>query len=160
MEYLDVVNDNDEVVGEISRRDLYTKLLTHRIVHVLVFNKKEELALQLRSNKMSYRPLHWSTSAGGHVQKGESYEQAAKRELKEECGIDGDLELLFKEMYTGEQGVRKFLGTFKLIVNESFDYKNDEVDRIEFFSIDKIKEMILSGEKIHPELKFIINNHF
>ena len=70
MEYIDVVNDRDEVVGEVSRKDLYKKALLHRIVHVLVFNKKEELALQLRSDKMSYRPLYWSTSAGGHVQKG------------------------------------------------------------------------------------------
>lgn len=163
MEYLDVVNDDDEIIGEVSRKDLYNELSAHRIVHVLVFNKNEELALQMRSDKMSYLPRHWSTSAGGHVQKGESYEQAAKRELMEECGIDGDLEMLFKEQYIGELGehrVKKFLMVFKIVVEDTFNFKNDEVEKIEFHSMDKVKEMISNGEKFHPELLYIIENHF
>ena len=38
MEILDQVNENDEVIGNASRDEIYDKKLMHRIVHVLVFN--------------------------------------------------------------------------------------------------------------------------
>ncbi|MCA9460196.1 MAG: NUDIX domain-containing protein, partial [Nanoarchaeota archaeon] len=83
MELLDIVNRKDEVIGVASKEDVYKKSLTHRIVHILIFNDKNELALQLRSKKVSFCPSHWSTSVGGHVQSGESYEGAALREYQE-----------------------------------------------------------------------------
>ena len=35
---MDVVNDKDEVVGQVDKEDVYKKLLCHWIVHVLIFN--------------------------------------------------------------------------------------------------------------------------
>lgn len=160
MEYLDVVDDQDRVVGRASRKEIYQSLLTHRIVHVLVFNNAGEMALQLRSKDVPYRPLHWSTSAGGHVAPGESYEQAAKRELMEECGIDVDIELICQDIYFHEKTLKKFLSIYKAVYNEPLVMKNEEVERIEFLSVEKIKQMIVEGEKIHPELAFIIEKHF
>lgn len=54
MEYIDVVNEDDVVVGVVPYPDVYKKLLLHRIVHILIFNNKEELALQKRSKKKSF----------------------------------------------------------------------------------------------------------
>ena len=79
--------ENDEVIGKASKKDVYEKLLTHRIVHVIVFNDKREMALQLQSKYKSFCPQHWSSAAGGHVQSGESYEQAVIREVKEETNM-------------------------------------------------------------------------
>jgi isopentenyldiphosphate isomerase len=160
MEYLDVVNDEDEVVGKASRDKIYKNLLSHRIVHVLIFNSTGEMALQLRTKNMSHCPLHWSTSAGGHVKSGESYQEAAERELKEECGIDTNIEFMFKDRYIHKDILTKFLSTFKTLYDQPLKMKNREVETIEFFSINKIKEMIRKGEKILPELKYIIDNHF
>ena len=39
-EYLDVVDESDNVVGKASFPEIYEKKLMHRIVHVLVFDKK------------------------------------------------------------------------------------------------------------------------
>ncbi|MFA6525194.1 MAG: NUDIX domain-containing protein [Patescibacteria group bacterium] len=160
MEYIDVVNDQDQVVGKATRKEIYQNLLTHRIVHVLVFNSAGEMALQLRGRNVSYLPLHWCTSAGGHVNSSESYEVAAKRELKEECGIDTEIEFMYQDVYFHENKLKKFLAIFRTMYNEPLIMKNEEVERIEFFSIEKIKQMIASGEKMHPELSFIIKNHF
>ena len=87
MEFLDVVNENDEVMDRASKREVYEKLLTHRIVHILIFNDKGEMALQLQSKYKSFCPNHWCTAAAGHVLSGESYEKAALRELEEEIGV-------------------------------------------------------------------------
>jgi isopentenyldiphosphate isomerase len=97
MEFIDVVNENDEVIDNAPKNEIYEKKLLHRIVHVFVFNDKGELALQLQSLNKKFCPHHWATSATGHVKSGESSEQAAIRELEEEIGIKTKIDLFWKD---------------------------------------------------------------
>lgn len=101
-EILDVVDEDNVVVGNTPKAEVYTKLLNHRIVHVLVFNTAGEMLLQLRSKNKSFMPGYWVTSAGGHVGSGETYEVAALRELQEELGVTGKLEFLYSDVYIYE----------------------------------------------------------
>ncbi len=163
MEFLDIVNENDEVIGKASKEEVYKNLLTHRIVHVLIFNGKKEMALQLRSKNIKFCPNHWCTAAAGHVSSGETYEQAALRETEEEIGIKLKLEFLYKDLYIDnfrKTGLKKILASFKSTYSGPFKINPDEVEKVEFFSLDKIQEMISSGEKIHPELLFLLRKHF
>ena len=159
MEFLDVVNERDEIVGNASKKDVYERLLPHRIVHVLIFNDKGEMALQLRGN-VSFCPHHWSTAVGGHVQSGESCEQAALREFEEELGTKAKIELVYKDFYNDSRDLKKFLYTFTCTFNGPFTPDPKDVDRIEFFTVDKIRAMIDAGEKFHPELLFLLEKHF
>jgi len=151
MEFLDVVNDKDEVIDKASRNEIYEKSLKHRIVHVLLFNNEGRLALQLRSRNTSFCPGHWSTSAGGHVRSGETYEEAAMREMKEEIGIEASIKPLCKLKYKN-----KLLKIFKAKYEGVCKF-NEEVDNVIFFSLSQIKEMVKMGDKFHPELLFLIN---
>ena len=163
MEILDVVNERDGVVGKASQKHIYEKLLSHRIVHILVFNKKGEMALQLRSKNKNFLPNYWCTAVCGHVQSGETYEQAALRECEEETGIKTKIEFLYKDLYLDnfrQTNLRKFLGTFKAIYRGPFKINPKEVEKMEFFSLEKIKKMIDKGEKFHPELLFLLGKHF
>lgn len=166
MEFFDIVDENDNIIERASKKETYEKLLTHRIVHVIVFNKKNEIALQLRSSKVPFCPLHWCTTASGHVRSGETYEEAAKRELKEETGIMLDLNFAYKDkyVYKDHDDIKKFLATFTANYNGQFILSGKEakfeVDRIEFFPLDKIKKMVENQEKIHPELLFLLKKHF
>lgn len=160
MEFSDIVNENDEAVGKASKKEIYEKQLLHRIVHVMVFNGKGEMALQLRSKNTPFCPLHWCTSAGGHVQSGESYEAAALRELKEEIGAEAKIDFAYKDLYTVSGNFRKFLVTFKTMFDGSFKINPAEVEKAEFFSLDEIQKMANNGEKFHPELLFLLRKHF
>ena len=51
MEYLDIVNDNDEVIGHCTVGESYDKLLPHRISHILIFNDEGKMLLQKRTAK-------------------------------------------------------------------------------------------------------------
>lgn len=160
MEILDIVNEKDEVIGNASREEIYKKLLPHRIVHVLIFNSKNEMLLQLRSKHVSFCPLHWSTAVGGHVQSGEDYEEGALREYEEELGTKNQLELMYTDVYRRENRPDKHLAVFKAINEGPFNKNLEAVERVEFFSLEKIRQMILDNEKFHPELLFILQKHF
>jgi isopentenyldiphosphate isomerase len=160
MEYLDIVNDQDEVTGRATRDNVYLNKFMHRIVHVLIFNDKEEMALQKRSKNVSWCPRHWSTPVGGHVQSGETFEQAAKREYQEELGISSEIRFAFKDTYNDNRGLKKFLVTFKTTYNGPFTIDKNDVEEIRFFTLDQIRQMIATGEKFHPELLFLLKNHY
>lgn len=160
MEFLDYVNDNDEVIGSASRSEVYEKKLLHRIVHVLVFNKIGELALQRSSDNKEFCPGHWGTSAGGHVQSGEDYQEAALRELEEELEVTLPLEFMFKDFYADGRGLRKILVTFKTSYDGPFLINKNGVQDIQFFSLDNVQKMINNGEMFHPELLFLLEKHF
>ena len=154
-EFLDIVDDKNEVVGSAPYDEVYSKRLNHRIIHVLIFNDKGEIFLQQRSAKKEFRPGHWVTSAGGHVQKGETYEQAAKRELKEELGIDTPLTFIHESPYDHYK-MRKFLQVFRGISDGPFNFNLDEVAGGRWFSVADVKDMVKKNQMIHPELAHVI----
>ncbi len=91
-EILEFVDINDRVLGTATRREIHDRGLTHRAVHVFVFNGQGEIYVQRRSSIKDRFPDRLDSSAAGHVEPGESYEAAAVRELKEELGIAADVE--------------------------------------------------------------------
>lgn len=160
MELLDVVNDKDEVIGHADIDKVHADKLLHRIVHVLIMNHAGEIALQWRSKKRSFCPQHWSTAVGGHVQSGETYEQAAIRECREELGTTiPKMKKTFYDLYSHENQGEKFITTFVATYDGPFYPNPEEVDKIVFFKIEEIKSMVQRGEKFHPELLFLLNKH-
>lgn len=162
MEYLDVVNEKDEVVGSAARPEIYAQGLPHRIVHAFLFNSNGELALQKRSATVSYCPLHWCTIVGGHVSQGETYETAIHREMKEEVGIETRLRFIGNILYVDPKRTdfKKFLGIFTGMYDGTFDISPREVDSAGFFSLEEIENMIEQGVLFHPELLFLLKNGY
>lgn len=160
MEFLDVVDREDKVVSRASYEEVYQNKLGHRIVHVMIFNSEGKIALQLRSSQVGFCPGHWSTTVGGHVRSGEEYNQAALREYQEELGVQSDLDFLGKDFYQIPGRPNKFLVTFKTRFDGPFRPNPKEVEKVSFFTIDEIKKMVENGEKIHPELLFLLKRYF
>lgn len=155
-EVLDIVDENNKVVGEAPYDEVYEKRLNHRIVHVLIFNDKGEIYLQRRSANKKFCPGHWVTSAGGHVQKGETYEQAAKRELKEELGAEMELTKIHECPYDHYK-MRKFLEIFRGVSEGPFDLNPEEVADGKWFAVNDVKDMVRKSQLIHPELAHVID---
>ena len=87
-EYLDVVNEEDIVVDRQTRQKCIEQGLLHRAVVVFLKNGRGETYLQKRSRHVMFYPGYWCASATGHVSSGEGYFEAARREVKEELGIE------------------------------------------------------------------------
>jgi isopentenyldiphosphate isomerase len=86
-EIFDVVNAQDEVIGQAPRREVHARGLWHRAVHVLVFNAQGGVFLQKRSMLKDIAKGKWDSSASGHLDTGEDYDACAVRELREEIGL-------------------------------------------------------------------------
>jgi 16S rRNA (adenine1518-N6/adenine1519-N6)-dimethyltransferase len=87
-----VVDDANEVIGQQARGAVHRDRLKHRAVHVFLFHRNGDLFLQRRSRLKDVAPGKWDSSAAGHLNVGESYADAARRELGEELGIDAATE--------------------------------------------------------------------
>ena len=86
----------DRVLRYAARSEVHGNNLYHRAVHILIFNEAVHVYLQQRSRWKDRHPLLWDSSAAGHVSGWENYDEAAKRELQEELGINVPLEKLLK----------------------------------------------------------------
>lgn len=88
-ELLPVVDMDDRQVGTATRREIHEKELVHRAVHVILSDGMGSFLIARRSDRKDRFPGWWDVSVGGHVGVGESYLECARREMREELGVDG-----------------------------------------------------------------------
>ncbi len=103
-EIFDVVDADDVVLRQATRGEVHAGRLVHRAVHVFVFNKRGDLLLQKRSSLKDLCPGLWDSSVSGHLDAGEDYPAAARRELAEEMGISAEAEEIAKLAPSEETG--------------------------------------------------------
>ena len=85
-----LADKDDDIIGTQLRGTPLKEGRFVMIAAVLLFNSKNELVMQKIAAHKKWGGL-WTYSAAGHVDAGEDYEDAAKRELKEEMGIDAKI---------------------------------------------------------------------
>ncbi|MGB9577424.1 MAG: NUDIX hydrolase [Candidatus Norongarragalinales archaeon] len=121
-------------------------------MHVFLVNPHDKsVYIQKRSETKSYLPGFYCTSAGGHVQTGESYEQAAARELNEELGLQLPLRKIHETNFVLDNQNR-FIHVFAAFSSETPRFADGEVAGGSFMSFDEAMALVAAGEKIHPQL--------
>ena len=64
-ELVDVVDDARVSIGTAPRREMRARRLPHRAAYVLVFNRRSELLIHLRTLDKDVYPGHWDVAIGG-----------------------------------------------------------------------------------------------
>jgi len=117
VEYFDVVDEQDRVIDRRPGGECLMKGLLHRAVAILLFDEHGAVYTQRRADWMGWYPGHWTLSVTGHVSSGETYEQAAKRELLEELGAECEPEWVAKvrtpDWPYGDLVEREYLAVFE-----------------------------------------------
>ncbi|MFJ3673104.1 NUDIX hydrolase [Streptomyces sp. NPDC090106] len=105
-EILDIVDENDRVVGRSPRGEAYARRLRHRCVFIQARDPEGRLFVHRRTPTKLVFPSLYDMWVGGVVGAGESYEDAALREAEEELGVSGlpAPEFLFKFLYDDGAG--------------------------------------------------------
>lgn len=89
-EWLDLVNEQDQVMTSVPRSVVYEQKLFSqmRSVWLMLRNSQGQLWIPRRSYSKSHLPGYLDGSVAGHVSAGEDYESAMIREAVEEIGLD------------------------------------------------------------------------
>ena len=134
-EIFDIVNEQDEVIGQAPRREVHARGLWHRAVHVLVYNARGQVFLQKRSLKKDTAAGLWDSSSSGHVDSGEDYDPCAVREVREEIGLhlENPPERLFKINACRETGW-EFCWIYRCASEGPFQLHPDEIETGDWFA--------------------------
>jgi isopentenyldiphosphate isomerase len=87
-ELVDVLDAAGAVVGTATRAEMRARNLRHRSVGIVVLDGHGRLLVHRRSDDKDVWPGRWDLACGGVVGAGEAWDDAARRELAEELGID------------------------------------------------------------------------
>ena len=150
---IDVLSSSGIRTGEIlSRKEVHRLGKYHRVIHLYLFNSKNEFLLQKRSLMLDNYPGFFSISVLGHVNAGEFSSATVKREVEEELGIDVSQlkfdflfsffqEAILSETYIDRQFIDVYVIYAKIDPN-SIKFDRSEVSEIKFVSFESFREMV------------------
>lgn len=161
MEYWDLYDKHfQKLVRTHLRGEKMSQGIYHLVVHVCIFNQKGEMLIQQRQAFKEGWPNLWDVTMGGSALKGETSQQAAMREVKEELGLDIDLTNCRPSLTNHfEQGFDDIY-----LINQEVDLSKlqlqyEEVQDVKWASQQEILELMREGQFI-PYYESLINLFF
>ena len=140
-ELVDVVDDDGRAIGTVSRREMRARRLPHRSTYVLVFNRRGELFVHVRTPDKDVFPAHWDVAIGGILAAGEAFDDGARREAREELGVAVEVAplvpLRYEDAHTVVHGV-----AYRAVHDGPFRLQPEEIVRGEFVSLLALDERI------------------
>ena len=134
MEWVDVVDADNKVIGVAERARVRRENLCHRASYILVLDQTDRILVQRRTLSKDFCPGMLDACAGGVVTTGEQMEPSARRELAEELGIvDVPLEAL-GHFYAEGEGYRVWGGLFSCRYQGPLQLQVEEVSEVHWMS--------------------------
>jgi isopentenyldiphosphate isomerase len=141
-ELVDVVDSDDRVVATVTRRQMRAERLLHRSVGVAVLSVDGRLLIHRRSERKDLWPGRWDVAAGGVVGAGESYAQAAVRELHEELGIVGVEPQLIGGGTFVDDDVAMIVRCYVVTHDGPFTFDDGEVVEVRFVGAAELERLL------------------
>ena len=159
-----LVTEKDEILGLMEKMQAHENGILHRAFSVFLYNSKGEMLLQKRAAEKYHSPNQWTNACCSHPRIEETYEQAAKRRIKEELGIDCELEEKFWFIYKADVGQNLweheldhvFVGNYE----GEFNLNKEEVAEVRYISLENLNlELENNPENFTEWFKIILEEY-
>lgn len=156
MEILDIYDRDRHRTGKTYfRKDKIPEGGLRLIVHILIFNDKGELLIQQRADHKKMGGL-WDITCGGACQAGENSQDGAKRELKEELGLDIDFSNIRPILTANfDQGFDDFYILRENIDTNDLVLQEEEVKAARWASHDEVFKMHANSDFVQYKVSFL-----
>jgi len=151
----EVLDENFNVIGTKSRDEIKKENLLHKASLVIVKNSKGEYFVAQRKATKSIYPLKWNIGAGGAVRAGESFEEAASREVKEEIGINAVVKELFEFTWYSDV-VSYFAKIFLAEYNGEINVDLEECEQGKWVNEEEMNKMIEKKELTLDTIEYFL----
>lgn len=146
-ERLTLVDENDQPITVGDRKLAWAEGYYTRNIRVVLRDENGRLLSQKRSMKKDSFPGMWTVAASGHVDEGESWDVAARREAQEEIGISPELKLVGEFTFKHDEDdkkVRQIIHVYEGTIDSStqFEFEPDEVDDAKWYELDELKDLL------------------
>lgn len=164
-EILDIVDVSDQVITTMPRSLVYQQHLYAQIrsVWLIIKNQEGKLWIPRRSWDLQQLPGYLDCSVSGHVQAGESYEQALAREALEEIGCDiAELDYrLIGKLTPHEHQAFSFSMVYECSMTQHPEnFNRAEICEWQWLSVQELHQLYLQGEKIKSNLPVILKHFY
>lgn len=141
-----IVNEQGEVIGSATRGECHSgSKLLHPVVHLHVFNSKGDIYLQRRPAWKDIQPGKWDTAVGGHIDYGETPEEALRREVREELGITDFVPVPIDKYVFESQREKELVYVNRTTYDGEIRPSTDELDGGRFWTLQEIREAMGKG---------------
>jgi isopentenyldiphosphate isomerase len=138
-----IVDEEGNVVGAATRGECHSgSRLLHPVVHLHVFNSCGEVYLQKRPEWKDIQPGKWDTAVGGHMDYGETPEQALVREVREELGITDFVPERVGKYVFDSRRERELVYVNRTTYDGAIHPSDTELDGGRFWTLDEIRDAI------------------
>lgn len=157
-ELLDLIDENDIIVGTVLRSYAHKHVLAVRAVNAFIKNSKGQLWIPRRTATKNIYPLALDYSVSGCVQSGESYEQGFERELKEELNLKlSDITARCVGYFTPKtNNVSFFMKVYEIASDDEPPYNREEFCEYFWLYPKELYTIIKQGEQAKSTLPKII----
>ena len=145
-EIFPIVDEEGRVVGKATRGECHSgSRLLHPVVHLHVFNSQGDVYLQKRPEWKDIQPGKWDTAVGGHIDYGETPDEALQREVREELGITNFTPEFIGKYVFESLRERELVYVHRTTYEGDIRPSQDELDGGRFWTTAEIKETIGQG---------------
>jgi 8-oxo-dGTP pyrophosphatase MutT (NUDIX family) len=137
-EFVAVVDEHNQVIGSCARGEMRARRLPHRATYVLVLNAAGEFFLHKRTPTKDVYPGCYDVAVGGVVLAGESYDESALRELREELGIAGVALQPHFDFYHEDPGNRVWGRVYSCVWDGPLHLQAEEIESGSFHPVEEI----------------------
>lgn len=138
-ELVDLIDDAGRTIGTVTRHEMRTRRLPHRCVYILVFNRQGKLFIHQRTATKDVYPAYWDVAVGGVLAAGETFDEGARREGREELGVDLAVTALFPFRFADAATVVHGM-VYRAVHDGPFVLQTEEVQRGEFVTWATVRE--------------------